>query len=357
MPRRGENIYKRKDGRWEARYIKEISVDGTKKYGSVYAKTYREVKQKRQSVLAENKSVKPTCKITVEFAIGEWLRHIKNQIKITSFQKYSSVVDKHIIPIIGKCEINYLNSTVIQKFTDKLLEKDLSPTTVNDVLVVFGMGLSYAETEYKMATPKIPLVKNQPKEMRVLSLEEQNTFVKYLLSKNDIFGFGMLLAIFTGLRIGELCALTWEDITDNTITVNKTVQRIQKNGYTEIIILPPKTLSSNRIIPIPKELLLLLKSKRNLGNVLVQDNGKPVEPRLLQMKFKKYTAECGIENINFHALRHSFATRCVELGFDIKTLSEILGHSDVKTTLNKYVHSSIQQKSKQMDMLKFNIAI
>lgn len=357
MPRRGENIYKRKDGRWEARFIKEISVDGTKKYGSVYAKTYSEVKQKRQSVLTEIKSIKPTCKITVEFAIGEWLRHIKNQVKITSFQKYSCVVDKHIIPIIGKCEIKYLNSITIQKYTDKLLEQNLSRTTVNDILVVLGMGLSYAKKEYNIAIPKIPLVKNPPKEMRVLSLEEQNVFVKFLLSKNDIFAFGMLLAIFTGLRIGELCALTWEDITDNTITVNKTVQRIRKNNYTEVVILPPKTASSNRVIPIPKELLMLLKAKRSVGNVLVQENGKPVEPRLLQMKFKKYTAECGIENINFHALRHSFATRCVELGFDIKTLSEILGHSDVKTTLNKYVHSSMSQKSKQMDMLKFNIAI
>lgn len=357
MPRRGENIYKRKDGRWEARYIKEIGIDGTKKYGSVYAKTYSEVKQKRQSILSEMKIVKPACKITVEFAICEWLQNIKNQIKITSFQKYKSVADNHIIPTIGKCETQHLNSNVIQWYTNILLEKKLSPTTVNDILVIFGMGLSYAQSEYNTTIPKIPLVKNQPKEMRVLSLEEQNKFVEYLLSKNDIFSFGMLLALFTGVRIGELCALTWEDITDNTITVNKTVQRIQKNGYTEIIILPPKTLSSNRIIPIPKELLLLLKSKRNVGNVLVQENGKPIEPRLLQTKFKKYTAECGIENINFHALRHSFATRCVELGFDIKTLSEILGHSDVKTTLNKYVHSSMKQKSKQMDMLKFNIAI
>lgn len=357
MPRRGENIYKRKDGRWEARYIKEIGIDGTKKYGSVYATTYSEVKQKRQSILSEMKIVKPACKITVEFAICEWLQNIKNQIKITSFQKYKSVADNHIIPTIGKCETQHLNSNVIQWYTNILLEKKLSPTTVNDILVILGMGLSYAQSEYNTTIPKIPLVKNRPKEMRVLSLEEQNKFVEYLLSKNDIFSFGMLLALFTGLRIGELCALTWEDITDNTITVNKTVQRIQKNGYTEIIILPPKTLSSNRVIPIPKELLLLLKSKRNVGNVLVQENGKPIEPRLLQMKFKKYTAECGIENINFHALRHSFATRCVELGFDIKTLSEILGHSDVKTTLNKYVHSSMKQKSKQMDMLKFNIAI
>ena len=139
--------------------------------------------------------------------------------------------------------------------------------------------------------------------------------------------------------------------------VNKTIQRVQNDGYTEILILPPKTISSNRIIPIPKELMCLLKSKRAHGTVLKQDNGKTIEPRLMQIKFKKYTAECGIENINFHSLRHSFATRCVELGFDVKTLSEILGHSDVKTTLNKYVHSSMEQKAKQMDLLKFNIAI
>lgn len=357
MPRRGKNIYKRKDGRWEARYVKEVSVDGTKKYGSVYAKTYNEVKSKQQMLLQPEKMKHNHIRFTVSDIMYEWLENNKNQVKITSYQKYRSTIEKHIIPELGKVQIQFITSVMIQRYTDKLLSKEISRTTVNDILIVLGMGLSYAEEEYHLHIPKISLVKNPPKEMRVLSVSEQNIFVEYLLNKNDVFSFGMLLALFTGLRIGELCALTWDDIGENTIRVNKTIQRVQNDGYTEILILPPKTISSNRIIPIPKELMGLLKSKKAHGTVLKQDNGKQIEPRLMQIKFKKYTAECGIENINFHSLRHSFATRCVELGFDIKTLSEILGHSDVKTTLNKYVHSSMEQKSKQMDLLKLNIAI
>lgn len=357
MPRRGENIYKRKDGRWEARYVKEISVDGVKKYGSVYAKTYNEVKTKQQLFLLPEMHRQNSVKMFVSDVMYEWLESNKNQIKITTYQKYKSTIENHIIPELGKIQIQFLTSVIIQQYTDKLLAKAISRTTVNDILIVLGMGLSYAEEEYNLHIPKIALVKNPPKEMRVLSVSEQNILVDYLLNKNDVFSFGMLLALFTGIRIGELCALTWDDIGENTIRVNKTVQRVQQNGTTEILTLPPKTVSSNRIIPIPKELKLLLKGRKNNGTVLKQENGKLVEPRLMQIKFKKYTAECGIENINFHSLRHSFATRCVEVGFDIKTLSEILGHSDVKTTLNKYVHSSMEQKAKQMDLLKFNIAI
>lgn len=357
MPRRGENIYKRKDGRWEARYVKEISVDGVKKYGSVYAKTYNEVKAKQQLFLLPEKHKQNSVKISVSDVMHEWLESNKNQIKITTYQKYKSTIEKHIVPELGRIQIQYLSSIIIKQYTDKLLSKTISRTTVNDILIVLGMGLACAEKEYSIHVPKISLVKNPPKEMRVLSISEQNIFVEYLLNKNDVFSFGMLLALFTGLRIGELCALTWEDIGENTIRVNKTVQRVQQNGITEILTLPPKTVSSNRIIPIPKDLMLLLKARKGNGTVLKQENGRSIEPRLMQMKFKKYTAECGIENINFHSLRHSFATRCVEIGFDIKTLSEILGHSDVKTTLNKYVHSSMEQKAKQMDLLKFNIAI
>lgn len=357
MPRRGENIYKRKDGRWEARYVKEISVDGVKKYGSVYAKTYNEVKTKQQLFLLPEMRKQNSVKKFVSDVIYEWLESNKNQVKISTYQKYKSTIENHIIPELGKIQIQFLTSVIIQQYTDKLLTKAISRTTVNDILIVLGMGLSYAEEEYNLHIPKISLVKNPPKEMRVLSVLEQNIFVDYLLNKNDVFSFGMLLALFTGVRIGELCALTWDDIGENTIRVNKTMQRVQQNGTTEILTLPPKTVSSNRIIPIPKELKLLLTGRKNNGTVLKQENGKLVEPRLMQIKFKKYTAECGIENINFHSLRHSFATRCVEVGFDIKTLSEILGHSDVKTTLNKYVHSSMEQKAKQMDLLKFNIAI
>lgn len=357
MPRRGENIYKRKDGRWEARYVKEVSIDGTKKYGSVYAKTYGEVKVKQKQVMLTPSFKENHYKITVAQVMNEWLDSNKAQIKISSYQKYKTVIDKHIQSELGFLEVQYMTKLTVQQYAESLLEKGLSKTTVNDSLIILSMGLSFAQEKYNIHVPKVSLLKNQPKEMRVLTVEEQNVLVKYLLWKDDVYSFGMLLALFTGIRIGELCALTWDDIFESTISINKTVQRIKKGNATEVVLLPPKTKSSVRTIPIPQELSTLINKRRSYGNVLQQDNGKPVEPRLLQIKFKKYTSECGIDNINFHALRHSFATRCIEIGFDVKTLSEILGHSDVKTTLNKYVHSTMTQKAKQMNMLKFNIAI
>lgn len=155
------------------------------------------------------------------------------------------------------------------------------------------------------------------------------------------------------MRIGEVCALRWKDVSEETIHICKTMQRLKTDsGKTEIIILPPKTASSNRVIPIPKVLLsALTERRRESGFVLLQNNGKLVEPRLLQYRFTKMAKACGLENAHFHTLRHTFATRCIEAGVDAKTLSEILGHVDVKTTLNRYVHSSLELKKNCMDKL------
>lgn len=356
MSKRGENIYKRKDGRWEARYVKDILPDGSKKYASVYAKSYKEVKEKRTTALSRIHI--PSTKITQIICISElmqkWLERNKNNIKISTYIKYEAIVNNHIIPLLGKLPVAKITSDILQNFSNALLKKSLSKSTINDILLVLNMGLSFAESEYSYTCVKAEFFSLQRNEMCVLSNTEQKTLVNYVVVKNDVFSFGILLALFTGIRIGELCALQWEDINDRVIKINKTMQRIDK----QIQILPPKSQSSVRIIPIPKSLDFLIENKRKLkGYVLERENGRFTEPRLLQMKFKKYTEECELYNVNFHALRHTFATRCVEAGFDIKTLSEILGHSDVKTTLNKYVHSSMEQKIINMDKLQIEIAI
>lgn len=358
MSRRGENIYKRKDGRWEARYVSSVLPDGKKKYSSVYAENYSKVKEKRNNIMSSAVFEKPssTVNITIEEIMTLWMDRIRANIKASTYIKYNSIINNHIVPFLGKLNIRFLTSDILHNFSEFLITKNisLSKSTINDILLVLNMGLSFAEKDFGLKNPRAEFYKLTKKEMRVLSVSEQDVFVNLILSKNDIFGFGMLLALFTGMRLGELCALEWKDISDGKIKVRKTMQRI--GGKIEI--LPPKTQSSFREIPIPKELVFIVESKRKQeGYVLTRDNGKFTEPRLLQMKFKKYTAECGISDINFHALRHTFATRCVEAGFDIKTLSEILGHSDVKTTLNKYVHSSMEQKIINMDKLKIDIAI
>lgn len=357
MPRRGENIYKRKDGRWEARYIKEIALDGTKKYGSVYAKTYREVKAKQQIKINQPLGNTIKCAETVGDLMNEWLSYCKNQIKISSYRKYQTIVQNHIIEQLGKLPLKCVSVQIIARFSDNLLAENLSAETVNQVLMVLGMGFKFARERYQAALPEINFLKTTKANMRVFSPMEQQILVKKLLEQNDIYSFGILLTLYTGLRIGEVCALRWEDISANTIHIQRTIQRIKgDSSKTEIVILPPKTNSSDRVIPIPKALLSIIEPHRKSnGNVLLQDNGNIIEPRLLQRKFTRLVTACGLEKANFHALRHTFATRCIEAGVDVKTLSELLGHADVKTTLNKYVHSSFELKQNSVDKLTIEI--
>ena len=353
MPRRGENIYKRKDGRWEARYVKEIALDGTKKYGYAYAKTYREVKAKQQTKINQPPGNYGNSVETVGKLMDEWLTISKNQIKILSFRKYQTIVQSHISGQLGKLPLKCVSAQTIAKFSDKLLAENLSAETVNQVLIVLGMGFKFARERYQIALPEINFLKTSKSQMRVFSPMEQQILVKKLLDHDDIYSFGILLTLYTGLRIGEVCALRWEDISLNTIHIQKTMQRLKSDsGKTEIVILPPKTSSSDRVIPIPKAISSIIeKHRKSNGNILLQDNNSIVEPRLLQRKFTRLVAACGLEKANFHTLRHTFATRCIEAGVDEKTLSELLGHADVKTTLNKYVHSSFELKQNSVDKL------
>lgn len=358
MPRRGENIFKRKDGRWEARYVKEVGLDGSKKYGSVYAKTYHEVKAKQHLCISQPFGSGEKSAATVDDIMHEWLEQSKNQLKISSYQKYQTTIHNHISKQLGKIRISNLTSVTISRFTDSLLTNEgLSRETVNNVLIVLGMGLEFAKRHYQTIIPDISLLRSPKAKTRVLSVYEHQLLVRHLLSQDNVFSFGILLALYTGLRIGEICALKWEDFLDNTIHISKTMQRLKNaSGKTEVMILPPKTNSSYRIIPIPTALLPIIeKYRRNSGYVLTRPNGKFAEPRLMQNKFSECIKACGLEGVHFHTLRHTFATRCIESGMDVKTLSEILGHSDVKTTLNKYVHSSFELKKQSIDRLSLVI--
>lgn len=357
MPRRGENIYKRKDGRWEARYVKEIEPDGKKKYGSVYADNYKDVKAKQQQcLLYPQKSGHSSVCLTVSAIISEWLECVKNQVKPNTYQKYESVCKNHIIDELGSVLVKWISNYTLINFTNHLKKKKLSTKSVNDILIILGLAFKYAEEEYEITTPKIRYLKEEKKNMRVLSVDEQLQLITYLNSNMDIHKFGILLALYTGIRVGELCALQWEDITDEYIKIEKTMTRVKAdNGKTEIKIGSPKSDSSKRLIPTPQCLLPLINQFRNTGYVLSTEKLDYTEPRLMQIKFEKIIAECGLDKTNFHALRHTFATRCIEAGVDVKTLSEMLGHSDVKTTLNKYVHSSFELKQQSMQQFELSL--
>ena len=239
--------------------------------------------------------------------------------------------------------------------------KGLAPKTVNSILSLLRNILEFAAREkgIPIADTKDISVKQPQKPMRILSRAEQQRLSEYLRENLTPCNMGILLCLYTGLRIGEICALTWTDILieEQCLYIHQTMQRVQVEGNTEkkteVVILPPKNDCSIRRIPIPDEIkqLLLSTQKQNKAYLLTGMVHSYMEPRNMENRFKSVTRECNIRDVNFHALRHTFATRCVELGFDVKSLSEILGHASVNITMNRYVHPSMELKQKNMNLL------
>ena len=178
--------------------------------------------------------------------------------------------------------------------------------------------------------------------------------MSYILNHIDNAKFGVLLSLYTGLRIGELCGLQWQEVTDNAIQINHTLQRLKNNtNHTSLFLGQAKSFHSVRTIPLPECLRPLVEQFRKAeGWVLSTKNNTPIEPRTMQQKFSQIVTECQIYDVTFHTLRHTFVTRCIEAGFDVKSLSEILGHSNVKTTMNLYVHPSFDYKKENMKKLQ-----
>ena len=262
--------------------------------------------------------------------------------------------------------INQLTSELIQEHCSQLLihggtnKTGLSPKTVADVLSLIRSILQYATQRgiNVHCDATIVHIKQEKKEMRVLSRLEQKNLCQYLCSNQNPCNLGILVSMFTGLRIGEICALRWNDISlpEQTIYVHHTLQRIQdysaSTHKTKVLITTPKSSCSIRTIPIPDDLVAILKrSAPNTNAYLLTNTSHYMEPRTLQNRFKKVLEECGLAPINYHVLRHTFATRCVELDFDIKSLSELLGHASITITMNRYVHPSMALKKENMQRL------
>ncbi len=359
MGRRGECVYLRKDGLWEARYVKGINEYGKKKYGSVYAHSYREAKEKRQDILSQISLLPQSVsmrRMRLNTLIEEWLFVNQNRIKFATYQKYKTMYENHIEKEIGAVQIIYLTPILFKNFADKKQSIGLAASTINVILTFIGTCLKYGSRQYGLPPVYIPHLKVPIKEMRVLSVEEQQKLVCFLLSDMDVFKLGVLTALYTGMRIGELCALQWKDVENGTIRITKTMQRLSngKGKGTEVIVGEPKTKNSYRIIPLPAflaDLIEKVRSKDKHAYFLSTANHTLVEPRLMEYHFNQYIKRLNFPKANFHCLRHSFATRCIECGFEIKSLSEVLGHSSVNITLNRYVHSSIELKASNMEKL------
>lgn len=361
MPRKGDKVYKRKDGLWEARYVKEIDVSGRKKYGSVYAKTCSEAKEKRQaamdSLLLYGAPIGPR-KITVEMLVQEWLAINRQRIKASSAKRYEGFWRNHIEPTIGHRTAISCTTVVVHDFAVERLTSGLSAISVNAILVFLHSCFKYGQRQYRLPMPDFVYFPREKAEMRVLSQREQRRLEAFLIGDIDVYKFGVLLTLYTGLRVGELCALKWCDVDSGSLTVRGTMQRLSRDGGgSEVVVGSPKTKTSARTIPLPPFLInyVELFRAKSYPDAYVLSNGNKsiVEPRVMQYKFKRYLDELGIKGATFHTLRHSFATRCVDkYNFEIKTLSEILGHSSIEMTLNKYVHSSMDLKRSNMERLE-----
>lgn len=292
-----------------------------------------------------------------------WLDSIRLRVKRSSYSTYYTIVSTHLKPSFGERYIENITTESISSFLTLATDKGLAHSTIRGIASVLRSILVFAENEgYRVSsTGCIVRRKNLHRETRILSEKEWCQLEDFLRSCIDPLNLGTLICMYTGIRLGEMCALRWEDIAleSGTLTVKRTVQRIRNNNKdserkTSIVFDAPKSQSSNRSIPLPSFLANILENNKSSKSCFVL-TGEPdvfIEPRTFQNRFKRILRLAAIEDINFHALRHTFATKCVNLGFDIKTLSEILGHSDVSVTLNTYVHPSLSNMKSYMERLK-----
>ncbi len=307
-------------------------------------------------------------KILYKDWIYAWLIEKKDYIKESTYANYSNNIFNHIIPKLGNYTLNEINHKIIQDFLLELSKsgrKDntggLSEKTIKDITIIVKGSIKKGINEGKIK--HIELSFNYPKDNKekkiyILTKHEQNKITNYVLDNTNTKNIGFLISLYSGIRIGELCALQWKDIDfkNNKLMITKTIQRVyikdKDKSISKVIITTPKTKNANREIPINKDFLEIIKSlKTNKDNYILSNSDKYIEPRTYRKYFNKILKELKIKHFNFHSLRHTFATNCISLGCDYKTVSELLGHANVNITLNLYVHPRYSQKKKCIDLV------
>lgn len=316
----------------------------------------------------ENKNNREQQMTFLDLAL-EWLINKSYQIKQSTINKYQSIIDKYIAIYFSDIQLSTVNTVVIEKIMRHIYEENnekLSFSSFKGIFYVVKAVINYGiHSDY---IPQIYITfsisnNKEIEEVQVLNEEQERELVKYLMKNiSNPNHLGIFLSLCSGMRLGEVCSLKIKDIDfeQKLICVNKTVQRLKDSdsGETYLSITTPKSKRSKRTIPITNFLLKILKNceidNYSREDYLIGRKEIPYEPRTLQYAFKRVMEKCGYDGFHFHCLRHTFATKCVHSGFEIKTLSEILGHSSVAFTMNRYVHSDIDEKRKQMNKLEAN---
>lgn len=301
--------------------------------------------------------------------VDEWLHSVEHRVSRSTFVKYEQLTRTHIVPFFVSINCEDLDNNCLARFYHEINDNEskqkkmLSVGNRRTIFMIVNNTLDYAYTARKMEQKYYikPGLTRTRKVVRVFSGEDQKRIEAWILKQRDGYSLAIMLALFTGLRIGEICALQWKDISFETksLYVNKTVQRLRISKETEasktkLFISQPKSTSSNRLIPVPDFLLEYLEKfphDQKEAYVLTGRAVAPMEPRTLQYHYRRILQKAGVPYLNFHCLRHTFATRCVTLGWDMKTLSEVLGHSDIKITMEYYFHSSFEYKQLQMNKI------
>ena len=291
--------------------------------------------------------------VTVGRLSAIFLEDMAGSVKPSTLACYRRNIRCHILPVLGECVAAELTAAEINDYIQQLQE-DYSPKLVREVgglllRIVAIEGVGYGED--------VTLPKVRQKAVEVFTEPELKQMGQVILRRPDRTGVGVLLTAYTGLRLGELCGLQWQDVDVGAglLHIQRTVERIaQIGGGTCLTVQPPKTENSERWIPIPKEMLRMLKPETRQPDSYLLTGGEIVpDPRAMQYRYKVLLERCGVRYRNFHCLRHSYATRCVERGVDVKSVSELLGHADVRTTLQLYVHSSMDYKRRAVEGIGF----
>lgn len=363
MGRRGESIFRRKDGRWEARYsLGKDTATGKTKYRSVYGNTYSEAKEKRMQAMQKTYISQKNGGF-IE-AVRKWLEEKEPGIKEQTYRRYQQCIDTHIIPYFGDVKCSAITQNTIDDFlkqkrlSGRLDGKGgLSQSTIRGMCIILQSILLFAYQK-KMGIPEMIQIKKprvEKKKISVLKPNEQKRLETVLLEVPTDTNLAIYLALHTGMRIGEICALHWSDIDwdERLLFVRSTVIRNKKG---QLVIASPKSETSQRAIPLTRQLVNLLAAEheRSCSEFVFSSPRKDtfLNPRTLQYRFQTLLTRLGISRISFHALRHTFATRWIEFGMDVKSLSEVLGHAGVQITLDIYVHSSDKLKREAIEKLE-----
>ncbi len=371
------SIVRRKDGLWQGAVTIGRNKNGTQKRKYFYAKTRNVVAAKITTALKElqdGKYIDSSVSPTIKTWMNHWLwTYKKNSLKQTTFEQYETLLRIHLYPVMGDVKIIDLKSEQLQQLYNEMKEKGLSAKTIHTLNTVLHAGINNAIWEdllYKNVTEHIVIPKDDYKEMRVLSQAEQDKLFNVL--EKDRMGIAVLFSLFTGVRRGELLSLRWSDIDmdKHLVYIKRTVNRVKdyesKNKKTKLVITDTKTTKSRCVIPIIDYLYKLLEKHRErrdkeklLAGELYEDNdlvfateiGGLIDPANFNRTFSRMAKRAGIGHANPHCLRHTFATRSLEVGMDLKTVQELMGHSSIKVTGDTYMHVMIDRKVEEMKKL------